>query len=134
MTLINHLTSCIGAERMKNCRFSYLILRFAWVVLPLLIFIARIWDVSMETIYISKGIKVLALVIAFFEIVILAMGVVMDDLSNIANFHVFAFGFSIGTYVGHVIEEKLSIGKVILRVVTRGESNDKMQSENYGTR
>jgi len=60
---------------------------YAWVILPLLIFFARICDVSMETIrviYISRGIKYLAPIIAFFEIVIwlLAMEVVMNDLSN----------------------------------------------------
>jgi len=46
---------------------------YAWVTLPLLIFIARIFDVSLETIrviYISKGIKFLAPIIAFFEILI----------------------------------------------------------------
>ena len=62
-----------------------------------MIFIARICDVSMETIrviYISKGIKYLAPVIAFFEIVIwlLAMEVVMNDLSDVANFLAFVFG------------------------------------------
>ncbi len=115
---------------------------YSWVILPLLIFLARICDVSMETIrviYISKGIKYLAPIIAFFEIVIwlLAMEIVMNDLSNIANFLAFAFGFAMGTYVGLVIEEKLSIGKVILRIVTTDESNDEiisfMRSENYGT-
>ena len=114
---------------------------YTWVVLPLLIFLARICDVSMETIrviYISKGIKFLAPVIAFFEIVIwlLAMEVVMRDLTNIANFLAFAFGFAMGTYVGLIIEEKLSIGMVILRIITTENSNDEiisfMQAENYG--
>jgi uncharacterized protein YebE (UPF0316 family) len=114
---------------------------YAWIILPLLIFIARIGDVSMETIrviYISRGIKYLAPIIAFFEIVIwlLAMEVVMSDLSNIANFFAFAFGFAMGTYVGLVIEEKLSIGMVILRIVTTEESNEEisafLQSENFG--
>jgi uncharacterized protein YebE (UPF0316 family) len=100
---------------------------YAWVILPLLIFLARICDVSMETIrviYISRGIKYLAPVIAFFEIVIwlLAMEVVMKDLANIANFLAFALGFAMGTYVGLVIEERLSIGMVILRIVTPEES------------
>ena len=114
---------------------------YAWVILPLLIFVARICDVSMETIrviYISKGIKYLAPFIAFFEIVIwlLAMEVVMKDLSNVANFLAFAFGFAMGTYIGLVIEEKLSIGMVIMRIITTEESNEEiisfMQSENYG--
>jgi uncharacterized protein YebE (UPF0316 family) len=114
---------------------------YSLVLLPLLIFIARIGDVSMETIrviYISRGIKYLAPIIAFFEIIIwlLAMEVVMSDLTNIANFFAFAFGFAMGTYVGLVIEEKLSIGMVILRIVTTEESNEEiasfLQSENFG--
>jgi uncharacterized protein YebE (UPF0316 family) len=114
---------------------------YAGVILPFLIFLARVCDVSMETIrviYISRGIKYLAPIIAFFEIVIwlLAMEVVMKDLSNIANFMAFALGFATGTYVGFVIEEKLSIGMVILRIVTTDDSNEEivsfMQSENYG--
>jgi uncharacterized protein YebE (UPF0316 family) len=93
---------------------------------------------TIRVIYISRGIKYLAPIIAFFEIVIwlLAMEVVMQDLANIANFLAFALGFAIGTYVGLVIEEKLSIGMVILRIVTTDESNEEivsfMQSENYG--
>ena len=114
---------------------------YSLVILPLLIFCARIGDVSMETIrviYISKGIKYLAPIIAFFEIVIwlLAIEVVMSDLSNIANFFAFAFGFSMGTYIGLIIEEKLSIGMVILRIITTGESTEElisfMRSENLG--
>jgi len=114
---------------------------YAWFILPLLIFLARIGDVSMETIrviYISRGIKYLAPIIAFFEIIIwlLAMEVVMSDLSNIANFFAFAFGFATGTYVGLVIEEKLSIGMVIMRIVTTEESNEEiaafLEAENFG--
>jgi uncharacterized protein YebE (UPF0316 family) len=84
---------------------------------------------TIRVIYISKGIKYLAPIIAFFEIVIwlLAMEMVMNDLSNIANFLAFAFGFAMGTYVGLVIEEKLSIGKVILRIdATGSRGNVKM--------
>jgi uncharacterized protein YebE (UPF0316 family) len=93
---------------------------------------------TIRVIYISRGIKYLAPIIAFFEIVIwlLAMEVVMQDLANIANFMAFALGFAMGTYVGLVIEEKLSIGMVILRIVTTDESNEEivsfMQSEHYG--
>lgn len=114
---------------------------YSWVLLPLLIFLARIGDVSMETIrviYISRGIKFLAPIIAFFEIIIwlLAMEVVMSDLSNIANFFAYAFGFAAGTYIGLVIEEKLSIGTVIMRIVTTTESTEKiaayLEAEHFG--
>ena len=71
---------------------------------------------TIRVIHISKGIKYLAPIIAFFEIVIwlLAMEVVINELSNVANHIAFAFGFALGTYVGLVIEEKLSVGMVIL--------------------
>jgi uncharacterized protein YebE (UPF0316 family) len=114
---------------------------YSWFILPLLIFLARIGDVSMETIrviYISRGIKYLAPIIAFFEMVIwlLAMEVVLSDLSNIANFFAYAFGFASGTYIGLVIEERLSIGTVILRIVTTEESTDEivlfLESEHFG--
>ena len=54
---------------------------YRWVILPILIFFARICDVSMETIrgiYIARGINYRAPIIAFFEIVIwLAFGFAM---------------------------------------------------------
>jgi uncharacterized protein YebE (UPF0316 family) len=115
---------------------------YALVILPLLIFLARVADVSMETIrviYISRGIKYLAPIIAFFEIVIwlFAMEVVMSDLTNIANFLAFALGFATGTWVGLVIEEKLSIGMVILRIITTEDEADEeiiafMEAEHCG--
>lgn len=114
---------------------------YAWVILPLLIFLARIGDVSMETIrviYISRGIKFIAPIIAFFEIIIwlLAMEVVLKDLSNVVYFMAYAFGFAAGTYVGLVIEERLSIGTVILRIVTTEESTDEiakfLEAEHFG--
>lgn len=106
---------------------------YAWVILPLLIFFARVCDVSMETIrviYISRGIKFLAPIIAFFEIIIwlLAMEVVLKDLSNIVYFMAYAFGFAAGTYIGLVIEERLSIGTVILRIITTDESTGEIVS------
>lgn len=92
---------------------------YAGAILPLLIFLARVCDVTMETVrivFISRGIRALAAAIAFFEIVIwlLAVEVVMNDLANIANFFAFALGFAAGTYVGLMVEEKLSLGMVIL--------------------
>jgi len=61
----------------------------------------------------------------------------MTDLTNVLNFFAFAFGFATGTYVGLVIEERLSIGMVILRIITPKESEADMaaffQAEHYGT-
>jgi len=115
---------------------------FNYVILPLLIFLAQIANVCMETlriVFLSKGMKYLAPVIAFFEIIIwlLAIVGVLNNLSNISYFLAYAFGFALGTYVGLVIEEKLSIGMVIMRIITTDGSGDGimqfLQEENYGT-
>ncbi len=114
---------------------------YGWVILPAAIFFARICDVSLETIrvvYISKGIRLFSAVIAFFEITIwlLAMEVVLSNLSNIATFLAFAFGFASGTYIGLIIEEKISIGRVVVRVITANPSAegllDALSTAGYG--
>ncbi|MFA6363665.1 DUF2179 domain-containing protein [Methanoregula sp.] len=115
---------------------------YAWFILPTLIFIAQIANVCMETlriVLVSKGIKYLAPIIAFFEIIIwlLAIVGVLNNLSNIAYFLAYAFGFALGTYVGLILEEKLSIGMVIMRIITTDESGEEitefLQAEHYGT-
>ena len=115
---------------------------YAWVILPAQIFLAQVANVCMETlriVFLSKGIKYLAPIIAFFEIIIwlLAIVGVMSNLSNIANFFAYAFGFALGTYVGLVIEERLSIGMVIMRIITTDETSEEiagfLQAEQYGT-
>ena len=60
---------------------------FAWLILPLLIFLARVVDVSMGTIrviFVSRGLKYLAPVVGFFEILVwlLAIGQIMKNLSS----------------------------------------------------
>ena len=61
---------------------------YAWILLPLLIFFARVCDVSLGTIriiFVSKGIKYLAPIVGFFEILIwlLALGQIMQNLNNV---------------------------------------------------
>jgi uncharacterized protein YebE (UPF0316 family) len=113
---------------------------FAWVVLPLLIFFARICDVTLGTIrviFISKGFKYIAPVIGFFEVIIwlLAIGQVMNNVTNVASYIAYGAGFATGTFVGMAIEEKLSLGTVIVRVITNQEANDMVEylrGHNYG--
>jgi uncharacterized protein YebE (UPF0316 family) len=113
---------------------------YTWIVLPLLIFLARITDVSMGTvrvIFISRGLKYLAPVIGFFEIIIwlLAIGQIMRNLSNPACYIAYAGGFAMGNYVGISIAEKLSLGLVMIRVISRVDALplvEKLQANNYG--
>lgn len=113
---------------------------FEWVILPLLIFSARICDVSLGTIrviFISKGIKYLAPLIGFFEVIIwlLAIGQVMQNLTNVASYIAYGGGFATGTFVGMLIEEKISLGLTSVRIIAKEDPAELVQylrSQNYG--
>lgn len=113
---------------------------FEWVILPLLIFSARICDVSMGTIrviFISKGIKNLAPLIGFFEVIIwlLAIGQVMNNVTNVASYIAYGGGFAAGTYIGMLIEEKISLGLTGVRIITNEDPTrlvEYLRSQNYG--
>lgn len=95
-----------------------------WVVVPFLIFVARIIDVTLGTvkiIFISKGIKRVSSVLAFFEVMVwlLAISKIFENLNNPMNFLAYASGFAAGTYVGMSIEERIAVGTNIVEVITR---------------
>ncbi len=99
---------------------------FNWVLLPLLIFVSRLCDVTLATlrhIFISKGLKKIVPVIGFFEVLIwlIAIRQVFNNLNNIVCFLAWAGGFSLGTYVGIMIEEKIALGMQIIRVITSSD-------------
>ncbi len=102
---------------------------YAWVILPLLIFLARITDVSLGTvrlIFVSRGFKYLAPVAGFFEVLIwiLVIGQIMRNLTNPICYLAYAGGFATGNFVGLLIAEKLSLGVVLVRVVTVRDATD----------
>jgi uncharacterized protein YebE (UPF0316 family) len=113
---------------------------FAYVILPALIFLARVCDMSLDTIrviFMSKGIKYLPAIIGFFEVIIwlLAIGQVMDNLTNIVCYIAYGAGFAAGTIVGMAIEEKLSLGLTSVRIITKDDPSELLQylrSNNYG--
>jgi len=91
----------------------------------------------MRVIFISRGIKYLAPIIGFFEVIIwlLAIGQVMQNLTNVASYIAYGAGFAAGTLLGMMIEERLSLGLVIIRVITRRDSTGLLQhlkEHNYG--
>ena len=97
---------------------------YAWVVLPLLIFLARICDVTLGTVrlvFVSRGFKYLAPLAGFFEVLlwILVIGQIMQNLSNPICYLAYAGGFATGNYAGMLIVERLSLGVVLIRVVTQ---------------
>ena len=102
---------------------------FIWVIVPLLIFLARIVDVSLQTIRIvsiSRGVRWLAPLVGFFEVLIwlLAIGQIMKRVSHPVAYIAYAAGFAAGTAIGQVIERRLSLGMVLVRVITPTTSQE----------
>lgn len=96
---------------------------FTWVVVPLLIFSARVVDVSLGTmriIFLSRGQRLLAPLLGFFEVLIwlIAIQQVMQNLNNPISYIAYAAGFATGNLGGIYLESKLAIGKLMVRIVT----------------
>ena len=92
------------------------------------IFIARVVSVSLGTLRILlnvRGHKFLAAFIGFFEVLIfvLVIGRVVQDIGNVWNVLAYAGGFSIGSLVGALIEEKMALGYGIVRIVSRDKGH-----------
>jgi uncharacterized protein YebE (UPF0316 family) len=99
---------------------------FKWVMLPLIIFIARTCDVTLATlrnVFISKGMRHVVPFIGFFEVLIWLVSIrqIMQHLDNPMTYLGFAGGFAMGTYVGLRIESRLALGMQVLRIITQGE-------------
>lgn len=113
---------------------------FAWIILPILIFLARIADVSIGTvrvILVSRRLKYLAPVAGFFEVLIwiLVMGQIMQNLSSPICYVAYAGGFAAGNFIGILIAEKLSIGMALVRVIFPKKANgliDRLRERHYG--
>lgn len=94
-------------------------------LMPAIIFMARIVDVSIGTlrlICITRGRRRLAVVLGFFEVTIwlLAVSGVFAHLDNWMNFLAFAGGFTVGNAVGMAIERKLAMGTQVVHFLSRG--------------
>jgi uncharacterized protein YebE (UPF0316 family) len=96
---------------------------FSVVVLPLLIFFARIIDVSINTvriIFVMSGRKGISTLLGFFESLVwlLAIGQIFQHMNNIYCYIAYPAGFAAGIFVGMLIEEKLALGKIVLRIIS----------------
>ena len=96
---------------------------FKLAILPLLIFLAKVTDVSLATlglIFTARGQKKLSMLISFLEISIylLAISVILENISEPHYFLAYALGYAVGTYTGMWLEERLAIGFFNLRLIT----------------
>jgi len=96
---------------------------FSFLILPLLIFMARIADVSINTIriiYVLGGRRWTATLLGFFESFIWLMAIrqIFEHLDNWICYVAYPAGFATGIFVGTMIEERIAYGKVIVRIIT----------------
>jgi len=96
---------------------------------------ARICDVSIGTlriIFVSKGKRNIAPILGFFEVLIwiTAISKIMQNLDNYVNYVAYAAGFATGNFVGMIIEEKLAMGILMVRVFAHERGSELVQTLN----
>ncbi len=106
----------------------------------LLIFLARVSDVSMctiRTLMVVRGKRIYAALIGFFEVIIyiLALNSVVNTLDRPVNLVAYALGFAAGNYLGSLLEEKMALGQISAQIIP-GENNkemiDQLRKEGFG--
>jgi|SRR6516162_3215653 uncharacterized protein YebE (UPF0316 family) len=110
------------------------------ILLPSFIFLAEICVVTlgtMRTIFIARGMKVLAPLFGFFEVAIwlFAIAQIMQNLANLSCYFAFAGGFTLGNFLGVILERKLAIGSVVVHITTKkdaGELTAALRAADYG--
>lgn len=103
--------------------------------LPLFVFVARICDVSLGTLrilFVARGHRALAPLFGFFEVLIwlTAISQVVQNLDNVFAYLAWAAGFAAGTWVGIVIEGKMAVGLLAVRIITPDDATDLMEALN----
>jgi uncharacterized protein YebE (UPF0316 family) len=113
---------------------------YVWVALPLMVFFARVTDVTLGTlriIFISRGKRNLAPLLGFVEVFIwiTVVSQIVSHAHNILAYLAYAAGFASGAFVGMYIEGRLAIGtQVILTIVQDNASalTDNLHAAGYG--
>lgn len=109
-------------------------------ILPVFIFFAELCVVTistLRTIFVARGSKCLAPLLGFFEVSIwlFAIGQVMRNLSDVTCSAAFAGGFTLGNFLGVLIEGKLAMGNAVVRIITPKDASDlidALRSAGYG--
>ena len=101
---------------------------FNYLVVPVLIMMARVIDVSLDTIrviMVAKGYRKYAPFVGFFQVLIWIITItrIMAHLEIWTAYVGYAGGFAIGTYVGMKLEQKLALGYELIRVITKADAS-----------
>ncbi len=96
-------------------------------MLAFFIFFARIVDVSIGTlriIFLSRGMKYVPPILGFFEVLVW-LTVVSQVVRNVTTpilLFAYAGGYATGNFIGILLERRLRLGSVILRIITRKDA------------
>lgn len=109
-------------------------------LLPFFIFFAELCVVTLSTlrtIFVARGMKFLAPLMGCVEVSIwlFAIGQVMRNLSDVTCSAAFAGGFTLGNFLGVLIEGKLAMGNAVVRIITPKDAGDlieALRSAGYG--
>jgi uncharacterized protein YebE (UPF0316 family) len=95
---------------------------YSLIILPLVVFFARVLDVSLGTlriIFTSRGKRNIAPLLGLLEVFIwiVVVSQVVKNVHSLPAYLGYAAGFAVGTYVGMKIEERLALGLYVLRII-----------------
>ena len=118
-------------------------LQYQFIILPLIIFFARICDVSLGTlriVFVSKGKKNIAPFLGFFELFIW-IAVISELLNNAQSsslicYFAYAGGYACGNFIGMNIEERLALGTQLIKVFSSKDVSGlqkKLNEAGFGT-
>jgi uncharacterized protein YebE (UPF0316 family) len=81
---------------------------------------------TLRIIFVAKGLKHFAAILGFFESLIwlIAVAQVMQNLNSWQTYVAFALGFAAGNFVGVVLEERIALGNLLIRVITMKEADE----------
>lgn len=114
----------ITSSHLKNDTFKEFYMEFSILQTGILIFFARVCDVSLgtvRTIITVQGRSVLAFFLGLFEVLIwitIVSTVVLQIKESPILVVFYAFGYATGNVVGILVERKLAFGLMVLRVIT----------------
>ena len=96
---------------------------YSLIVIPFMIFIARILDVTLGTvriIMVSHSKRLQASLLGFFEVIIwlVTISQVLQNLSGIVSYIAYGAGFAAGNFIGISIENRLALGMQAIQVIT----------------
>lgn len=113
---------------------------FEPLLFALLLFVLRIINYAISTlrlVLVSRGQRMLAAVMAFFEALVFAvvMASIVADLRNVMNLVAYCAGASVGSYIGMMLESRIIRTYSTVQVITHENGQglaEKLRACGYG--